>query len=59
VTSGVRIGTPAITTRGFVESDMKAVADIITCVAKGDYNKDNVKQVVQNLCSKYPIYIGK
>lgn len=56
ITSGVRIGTPAITTRGFKEDDMKVVANIITSVAKGIYKKDSIREEVQALCLKYPIY---
>lgn len=57
VTSGVRIGTPAITTRGLVEEDMKKVAELIRLVAtdyeaKADYVRDEVTKI----CEKYPIY---
>lgn len=57
VTSGVRIGTPAVTTRGFKEEDMKVVADIIDEVIKnkdGDLTELNNK--VKELCKKHPIY---
>lgn len=57
VTSGVRIGTPAVTTRGMVEEDMKKVAELIRLVAtdyeaKADYVRDEVTKI----CEKYPIY---
>ena len=57
VTSGVRIGTPAVTTRGLVEEDMKKVAELIRLVAtdyeaKADYVRDEVTKI----CEKYPIY---
>lgn len=57
VTSGVRIGTPALTTRGMVEEDMRIVAKLIYLVAT-DYEKQEgyIKQEVAKLCQKYPIY---
>lgn len=57
VTSGLRIGTPAVTSRGFKEPEMELIAgwikDIIT-----DYDncKDRVSKEVQELCAKFPIY---
>ncbi len=57
VTSGVRIGTPAVTTRGFKEPEMKLIAgwikDIITDF---EGNKERVSAEVQALCAKFPIY---
>lgn len=57
VTSGVRIGTPAVTTRGMVEEDMKVIASLITKTAF-DYeaSADDVRAAVGALCSKYPLY---
>ncbi|MDD4843084.1 MAG: serine hydroxymethyltransferase [Anaerotignum sp.] len=57
VTSGVRIGTPAITSRGMVEEDMKEIAEVIAMVLK-DYegNKEEAKKRVRALTDKYPIY---
>ena len=57
VTSGVRIGTPAITSRGMVEEDMEKIAELIWLVAT-DYEakKDYVCEEVAKLCAKYPIY---
>lgn len=57
VTSGVRIGTPAVTTRGLVEEDMKKVAELIKLVAT-DYEAkaDYVRSEVTKICEKYPIY---
>ena len=59
VTSGIRLGTPAVTTRGFKEDDMKQVAHIIS---QAVYNSDNV-EVLKNLrqkslelCKKHPLY---
>lgn len=57
VTSGVRIGTPAVTSRGFTTEDMKPVAECIWDVATDFENKkDEVKDRVHTLVSKYPIY---
>lgn len=57
VTSGVRIGTPAVTTRGFVEEDMKEVAECIWDVATDfDHKKQDITDRVSALTSKYPIY---
>ncbi|WP_300347264.1 serine hydroxymethyltransferase [Clostridium sp.] len=57
VTSGVRIGTPAITTRGFKEEDMKEIASLINDAIKGR-NEDlaPLKARVKALCDKYPLY---
>ena len=59
VASGVRIGTPAITTRGLREADMKTVAGLIARVldAKGDAGVTaQVKKDVKELCDRFPIY---
>ncbi len=57
ITSGVRLGTPAVTTRGLKEEDMKEVAECITLIAKDfEGNKDAVKAKVLALCEKYPLY---
>lgn len=58
VTSGVRIGTPAVTTRGLVEEDMKKVAELIKLVAT-DYEAkaDYVRSEVTKICEKYPVYM--
>lgn len=57
--SGIRIGTPAITTRGFIEDDMKVIADSISKVIENINNKiiiEKVKQDILELCEKYPLY---
>ena len=57
VTSGVRIGTPAITTRGLKEEDMPKIAECIWLAATDFENQaDYIKGEVTKLCDKYPIY---
>ena len=57
ITSGLRIGTPAVTTRGFKEPEMKLIADWITDIINDfDGNKARISEEVQALCAKYPIY---
>jgi glycine hydroxymethyltransferase len=64
VASGIRLGTPAVTTRGFAEADMALVADFIDrviadFVANRSFDSPVQKQVraeVRGLCSKHPIY---
>ncbi len=59
VTSGIRLGSPALTTRGFKEADMKEVADIIALVLdhpEDAAKKDEAKRRVAALCKKYPLY---
>ena len=57
VTSGLRIGTPAVTTRGFKENEMKLVGDwIADAIEDFDGNKDRISNEVQELCASFPIY---
>ena len=57
VTSGVRIGTAAITSRGMKEKDMEIIADLIyQTVTDYENNIDNIREKVVTLCNKYPIY---
>jgi len=57
VTSGVRIGTPAVTSRGLVEEDMKTLAHLIGLAAKDFENsKEYIRAEVTKLCEKYPMY---
>ena len=57
VTSGVRIGTPAVTSRGLKEEDMKVIADMIYLAATDFENQaDNIRKTVEGLCAKYPLY---
>ena len=59
VTSGIRLGSPALTTRGFKEDDFKEVADIISTVVKNPEDaavKVDCAKRVHALCVKYPLY---
>ena len=57
VTSGVRVGTPAVTTRGLVEEDMKTIAHLFKLVATDfDGTADECRAIVKGLCEKYPLY---
>ena len=57
VTSGVRLGTPAVTSRGMKEEDMAEIAELISLTLKDfDANKDGVASRVRALCDKYPLY---
>ncbi len=57
ITSGLRIGTPAVTSRGFGEKEMLLIADWIRdIIADFDGNKERVSREVQDLCAKFPIY---
>ncbi|MBB6630550.1 serine hydroxymethyltransferase [Clostridium algidicarnis] len=57
VTSGIRIGTPAVTTRGFKEEDMKTIAKLINEVIENrDKDNSSVRQEVIELCKRFPLY---
>lgn len=57
VTSGVRIGTAAVTTRGLVEEDMEVIAECIYLTASDFDNKaDEIRAKVTEICKKYPLY---
>ena len=56
ITSGVRLGTPAVTSRGFNEEDMKVVADCIYQTAAHFEKADEIRARVDELCKKHPIY---
>ena len=57
ITSGIRIGTPATTTRGFKEDDMKEIAKLIKLtISDFDNSQDEIRQRVSALCKKYPLY---
>lgn len=59
VTSGIRIGTPAITTRGMGVAEMREIVQFINSIINDHENEgliENVKNSVQELCSKFPLY---
>ena len=57
VTSGIRVGTPAATTRGLKEEDMKEIARIMGMVARDfEGSKEKAQEAVVALTKKYPIY---
>ena len=55
VTSGVRLGTPAVTTRGMKEEDMDKIAEIIAMVIESEDNVEKAKAMVAELTAKYPL----
>lgn len=55
VTSGVRLGTPAVTTRGMVEEDMDKIAEAIALVMESEENIEKVQAMVAELTEKYPL----
>lgn len=55
VTSGVRLGTPAVTTRGMVEEDMDKIAEAIALVMESEDNIEKVQAMVAELTEKYPL----
>lgn len=57
VTSGIRIGTPAVTTRGLKEEDMRTIAKLIKMtVTDFDAKADEIRNTVSRICENYPIY---
>lgn len=55
VTSGVRLGTPAVTTRGMKEDDMDKIAEIIAMVIKSEENVETARKLAAELTEKYPL----
>ena len=55
VTSGVRLGTPAVTTRGMKEEDMDKIAEIIAMVIEGEENVETARKMAAELTEKYPL----
>ncbi|EPY6472856.1 serine hydroxymethyltransferase [Clostridium sporogenes] len=57
VTSGIRIGTPAVTTRGFKEEEMKKIAYFMSySIEHREENLSQIKEQVKGICKKYPLY---
>ena len=59
VTSGMRLGTPSVTTRGMGEAEMANIADIIDEVLKNHASEEKLrgfKQMAENICKRFPIY---
>ncbi|MBQ9534255.1 MAG: serine hydroxymethyltransferase [Clostridia bacterium] len=57
VTSGIRVGTPAVTTRGFREAEMKEIARLIRLAATDfEGSAEHIRQSVTAMCEKYPLY---
>ena len=59
VTSGIRLGTPALTTRGMKEREMKTIAEWITRILERPYDRkilNDVKSLVHSLCRQFPLY---
>ncbi|MBZ9687521.1 serine hydroxymethyltransferase [Clostridium estertheticum] len=57
VTSGIRIGTPAVTTRGFKEAEMKIIAALMNeTIENREGNLEGIREKVVQLCNKFPLY---
>ena len=59
VTSGIRLGTPAVTTRGLVEEDMDRIAEAISLVYQGEENIEAARAIVKELTDKYPLDLAE
>ncbi|MFR5902298.1 MAG: serine hydroxymethyltransferase, partial [Neglectibacter timonensis] len=57
-TSGVRLGTPAVTTRGLKEEDMDVIAECISRSMRDDFEENigAIRELVDSVCRKYPLY---
>ncbi len=59
LTSGIRLGTPAVTTRGMREQEMRIIADLVAIILKNAANLEKIKEVrqeVSRLCERFPLY---
>ncbi|MFA7216096.1 MAG: serine hydroxymethyltransferase, partial [Bacillota bacterium] len=56
VTSGIRVGTPAVTTRGMKEEAMEEISDIITLILNNPNARKEAAERVEGLCARYPLY---
>lgn len=56
ITSGLRIGTAAVTTRGMKESEMETIVDLIKKTLKKEETVENIRKEIENLTKKFPIY---
>ncbi|MEW9121290.1 MAG: serine hydroxymethyltransferase [Thermotaleaceae bacterium] len=56
VTSGIRMGTPAVTTRGMKEEDMIAIADIVNLIIENPSKQEAAKSMVEKLYTRFPLY---
>ena len=57
VTSGIRVGTPAVTTRGLDEADMEKIAEYIyLCATDFEGKADFIREGVNDICARYPLY---
>ncbi len=57
VTSGIRIGTPAVTTRGMKEPEMEVIAKLIKMTAtEFETKQEEIKRGVEGICDKFPLY---
>ena len=59
ITSGIRVGTPAVTTRGMKESEMNSIAELIDRVITDYKNEESLRKIkveVKELCTRFPLY---
>lgn len=59
ITSGIRVGVPAVTTRGMGVEEMVEIADIMSATLKQEEDKESLRKRVKALCDKFPLYGNK